>query len=310
MKNPYSVLGVSKSASQEEIKKAYRKLTMKHHPDKGGDEKKFHEVQNAYDVLSNPTKKQSYDRWGTTAPSGGFADFSSGRGAAWDDDIFSRVKEAFGGFGFSFDGFEARNTRPRPRKGKDIRRTVTITLEDLLKGSEIEIVYKRVVASTTYPGKFEETTEKQKIKIEPEIKTDATTIMRAKGKGSDGWNGGPSGDLYIHINVKKHNEFDTKDRDLFCTLKIDWIKCILGSEESIKGLNSESYKIKIPPGTQPGNLIRIQGAGLPRPGNVPSRGDIVVRVLPIFDEPINDQSKNLLEELQNKKRKIGSVQEK
>ncbi|MDR3274168.1 MAG: molecular chaperone DnaJ [Puniceicoccales bacterium] len=331
----YSLLGVSKEASDDEIKKAYRKMALKYHPDKNPEnkaaEEKFKEISEAYDILHDADKRTAYDRYGHAAfESGGGhsrASFHSGnfRNPA---DIFSEV---FGGYDFSdfFKfGDQVRTSHTRASRGSDLIYNLQISLKDAFTGVEKTIKYrrhaqckacsgtgaekgtKRVTCPTCGGSGFVSMSQgffhvqqtcqrcggfgsilenpckicggsgavveesKAKIKVPAGICDGAK--LRLSGYGEAGQNGGPTGDLYVAVNVAADRLFERRDDDLYCSQKIPFAIAALGGEVEVETIDGKCL-LKIPEGTQSGAVLRVKDQGMPHVnGNI--RGHQYVRI--------------------------------
>jgi curved DNA-binding protein len=224
----YSVLGVTKSANQDDIKRAYRKLAMQHHPDKGGDEAKFKQINEAYSALGDPAKRAEYDNPQTHSFNFNNTHFDF-------NDIFS---QAFGGGG------------RRQRANRDVTIAVTLDLEDVVKG-------KKLVARYALPsGKIEESN----IDIPPGV--DQGLGIRFEGLGDNSISHLPRGDLIVRIKIKNHPVWRREGRDLFIIKKIDIFDCMLGTTVEIETLDNKRLQVTIPPGTQPNAVFNLPGYGI------------------------------------------------
>lgn len=294
-KDYYAVLGLEKSASAEQIKKAYRKLALKYHPDKNpGDkqaEERFKEITEAYAVLSDPEKKQQYDQFGDTGFHQRFSqedifrnvdlgnifrEFGfSGRGG---DDIFSQL---FGGMG-GHQGYSA-HQRPRPMKGQDYLMRLTIPFRQAVLGGERRVELDR-----------DGQTEQLQVRIPAGVESGQK--LRISGRGGASPSGGPAGDLLLEINVTSDARFRREGSDLFTTVKVPFTGACLGSAVTVETLE-EPKRIKVKPGTQSGSKIRLKGFGVPgRPGK--HAGDLYAVVEIAVPEELSDQQKDLLQKLE------------
>lgn len=267
--NPYEVLGVSKTATQDEIKKAYRKLASQNHPDKGGDTARFQQIQNAYDILSDPEKRQNLDN-----PKSAHQNFNF----HFDH---PNIEEIFAQFGFHNTPF----ARVHPRKNQDIRAAVNLNLEDTLIDS-----VKNILIHTSNQQKTLE------IRI-PKGITSGTTI-KYPDLGDNLFPNLPPGDLYLTININYHPRFQISGLDLITNLTIDCFQAILGCEQTIIGLDNKVFSIKIPAGCQPNTKLKIPGEGL-NAFQHDIKGNLLIQILINIPTDLNENQKNLLIELQN-----------
>ncbi len=329
----YEILQVAKNASQDEIKKAYRKLAVQYHPDKNPNDKqaedKFKEAAEAYEVLSSSEKRQRYDQFGHAGV--GCAGFGSG---------FSNVDDIFENFGSIFEdlfGMGGGRRRgggsgsQRARKGSDLRYDLQITFKESVQGTERKIQIPRRVnctscegtgaakgtkpitcptcrgqgqvaiqqgfftyASTcpdcTGSGKKITTpcsdcrgsgsqTKTSNINVKIPAGIDSGMRLRVSGEGEGGSFGGPSGDLYVFIDVKPDSNFKREEFDLVHPVKIGIAQAILGTEILVDSYESEPRKVEIPAGIQPGQRISIHGAGIPKLEKYGrGKGDLIIEV--------------------------------
>ncbi|MGF1911752.1 DnaJ domain-containing protein [Vibrio kasasachensis] len=286
----YNVLGISKTDSATEIKKAYKKLAMKYHPDKNpGDvtaEDKFKEIKEAYEILTDADKRREYDQFGHAAFDGSRAGYGSHyRNGGFDDIFGGGFRQQGQGFGGGFGGFEdmfsqARGRNARPQKGQDREFTLTVDFVDAIQGSE------KVVE---LPINGEQ--KKINVKIPAGIK-DGEKI-RFSGKGSPSVNGGPAGDLLLVVTIRSHAFLKREGDNLICTTHIDMITATLGGETEVHVLESR-FKLKIPAGTQNGRKFKITGKGVTNRKGI--TGDLLLTIQ--VDTPINltEQQQDLLQQ--------------
>jgi molecular chaperone DnaJ len=340
----YEVLGISRNAGDEEIKRAYRKLALQYHPDRNpGDkeaEENFKEAAEAYEVLRDREKRQIYDRFGHEGLEGrGFRGFSG------FEDIFA----SFGDIFEDFFGFGTRRSgRSRARQGNSLRKDVELTLDEAFYGKNEEVAFQRlefcltcdgsgltpgserqicgtcqgrgqVIRSqgffqigTTCPvchGEGQIITDpcrdcrghgrvrvdrKINVKIPPGV--DTGSQLRLSGEGEAGEYGGPPGDLYIFIHVKEHGFFNRDGDDLICEIPISFVQAALGGSVMIPVLgDDDAYRLELTHGTQPGQVIRVAGKGMPSLKSQQRRGDLYVRIFVKIPEKLTQKQRELLE---------------
>ncbi|OGC52409.1 hypothetical protein A2982_00980 [candidate division WWE3 bacterium RIFCSPLOWO2_01_FULL_39_13] len=299
----YEALGLSKGASLEDIKKAYRKLAREWHPDVAKDkpnaEQKFKEINEAYHILSDPQKKAQYDQFGHSAFQGGqqggagFNPFS-GFGSQGQSGPFTWSYSTQGGgdsqyedFGDPFDIFEqvfGYRGFGGTRKGRNIRYSLNIDFADSVKGMDETIKVDG---------------HNLRVKVPPGV-SDGTQIKFA-GKGENPGRGVPAGDLYISINIKPSPNFGRQGRDTFSIQEISMAIAVLGGSINTAVVDPKSdtgfttKKVKIPSGTQPGTQIRLRGQGMPIPNSL-GRGDHYINIKVEIPKRLNRDQKRALEE--------------
>lgn len=298
----YKILGVSRDASADEIKKAFRKLARTNHPDAGGDEEKFKEINEAYEVLSDDKKRKLYDQYGTAnenqIPRGwsggavnmgdifGGMDWSeilnnmrSGNGAFGSDwDFSSAGASGFGGFG-GYGGQRA----PRPQKGKDMTVTLEVSFDEALNGAQ-----KRV--TLRIPGQADKQTLDVKI---PAGAVDGGRL-RLKGKGMAGANGGPAGDLLITTKIAPHPYFTRDGANVKIDVPITIAEAALGASVVVPAPDGTKVRVKVPAGTQSGTELTIKGKGAARV-NGSGKGDLLIKLQVKVPAVLNDEQREALE---------------
>ncbi len=286
-KDFYEILGVARDASGDEIKKAYRGLARKYHPDlHPGDkamEKKFKEINEAYSVLSDPHKKEDYDLtgrvptghgepggWPPGGGMGGFEGFGAGPGGAGGfEDIFGEI--------FGMGG-----RRRGPRRGEDLEYRLNLDFLQAVRGAEIKVTVTRHGGS-----------EKITIKIPAGISDGAR--VRVAGKGHEGYDGGPPGDLFIITSVGTHRYFKRKGNDIYINVPVSIQEALLGAEIEVPTITGPA-RIKIPPCTQGGRKLRLRGKGVAsRRGGRGNQYCVINITLP---ESLDKRSKELVEEFE------------
>ena len=350
----YEILGVGKTATEDEIKKAYRGLAKKYHPDVSTEPKevaeaKFKELSEAYEVLSDPEKRRLYDQYGHDGVKQQFGK----DGFTWDD--FTRaddISDIFGDiFGSMFGGGRRGRSRNSPQQGESLRYDLELTLKEVLEGKKVnldiphDIVCEACKGTGGKDGKvatcrkcggsgqvqtvrqsmfgqmvsieecpecrgrgrtFEErcphcrgngrVSKEAKISLNNPKGMEEGMRLRVAGEGNAGYNGGPAGDLFVVIHVKRDPTFDRDGANLWTGITTSYPKLVLGGEEVVQTLDGDKVQLKIPAGTDVGTVLRIPGKGLPRT-NSSSRGDLMVRVSVRVPKKVTDEERELLAKL-------------
>ena len=306
----YSILGVNRNAGIDEIKKAYRKLALKYHPDRNPSDKKkaeeqFKKISEAYAVLSDPEKRSQYDQFGSEQFNQRFSREDIFRGVdlseilrdlgfGFEGGDFSRI------FGFGTRGRRTRarsaspfedvfsqqyqqQYRPQPQKGEDVHYSLSITQEDAAKGAEKKI-------SLPYAGK----TESINVKIPAGIQSGQK--LRVPGKGHPGAGGGPRGDLYLTVNILPHPVFERKDDDIYINVPIKYSQAVLGTMVDVPTLNGSVKRVKVPAGIQDGTKIRMKGFGLPH-FQKSGKGDQYVQISIIVPKNLTPKQAELVRKM-------------
>jgi molecular chaperone DnaJ len=338
----YETLGVPKNATEDDIKKAYRKLAMKHHPDRNPDnpkaEEHFKEAKEAYEILSEPQKRAAYDQYGHAGvdQQGGAGGFGAGGFGDAFGDIFGDI---FGGGG---------RQRSNVYRGADLRYNMEISLEDAARGSETKIRIPVMAECETCHGSgakpgtqpttcstcgghgqvrmqqgffsIQQTCPKchgsgkmvsspcgtchgdgrvkqqKTLSVKIPAGVDEGDRIRLTGEGEAGVNGGPSGDLYVVMHLKKHSIFERDGGDLHCEMPVSFTVAALGGEIDIPTLDGHA-KMKIPAETQTGAKFRLRGKGI-KPLRTSEHGDLICHVVVETPVKLTERQKELLRELE------------
>ena len=301
----YEVLGVSKTATADEIKKAYRKLALKFHPDKNPDnaeaEAKFKKISEAYAVLSDAKKREEYDTYGSAGFQQRYSQEDIFRGFDLND-ILNQF--GFGGGSFRSCGFRTHTggggnpfgdifgqasggcgggCRPQPVKGQDHTYELSVSLEDVLNGAEKNISLRRNGGN-------------QNISVKVPKGIESGKRLRLTGKGAPSSSGGPPGDLYLKVTVQPHPVFTRDGDNLMMENKIPFSEACLGTTVDVTTLEGKKFKVKVPAGVQQEAKLRIKEHGLPA-GPIGKRGDIYVKILVQIPKKMNRKQKKVVKEM-------------
>lgn len=313
----YKILGVPKTASEDEVKKAYRKLAMKYHPDKNPNDKtaeeKFKEISRAYETLKDPKRKQLYDQFGEN-PSyaqafhgfdpfknygqgqgprgfrggnpfqgfGGAGGFGDGPGKESFQDLFSDL------FGEFFQG-QAGPRKPRATRGADLKYTLSISLEDAARGGEKIIHFLRKRGEQDKAAKIS-------VKLPPGVKSGQK--LKLAREGDDGENGGPAGDLYVIIHIAKHPVFELKENDIWVDFPVPLHIACLGGSLEVPTLTGR-VMLTIPPMTPSGKIFRLKNKGFPNDSSR-ENGSQYIKVLVDIPSDLNEKEREFMESLSKK----------
>ena len=306
-KNYYDVLGVARNASDVEIKKAFRKLARKYHPDVAKDkataEEKFKEINEANEVLSDPEKRRKYDELGAnwnhperqaSQPQGGFGGGpEEGSEFHFDGTGFSDFFEQFFGSrgrrssGFGRTGGDGWGSEPIAQHGQDIEGDILVTLVEILRGSTRTIRLQHVDPRTR-----QSTIQTLRVKIPPGVREGQ--LIRLAGKGQEGVDGGDSGNLYLRVKFAQYPDFRVRGADLYHDLEVSPWEVVLGVTVNIPTLDGMA-SLKIPAGTAAGRQFRLRGKGLPARNG--TRGDLYAIVSIQVPTHLTPEQKGLWEQL-------------
>lgn len=303
----YSILGVTKTASADEIKKAYRNLAKKYHPDSNKEadaEKKFKEISEAYTVLSDPEKRKKYDRlgsnWNKHRQTGGSADDfnwsdyvaqnarqkASGAkqkfGDVFGDSGISDFFERFFGGGFAGQDVKAstkKQSQATYAKGENFKTEIQITPEEVCKGTKKNLQVNGEKFEVTFkPG----LSDGQKLKI--------------SGKGLQSESGGPSGDLIISVKVIEDNKYKIKGNDIYTDAEVDITIAVLGGQQKVDTLYGK-VMLNIAPGTRSGKVLKLKGMGVPDYKNSNIKGDLYIKLLLQIPDKLSEKELELYNEI-------------
>lgn len=323
-KNFYDVLGVSRGAPEKDIRTAYRKLARKHHPDVNPNdpnaEARFKEINQAYEVLSDPDKRKRYDKYGDRweyadqieeaqrrQSAGSWARHGPGNGA------FSF--ETSGDFGSIFDSIfrRERGGQRASRRGQDVETSVEVSLEEAFRGTTRTLSLQAPETCPTCGGTGEvagaicHTCEgagqvlkprRLEVKVPAGVKTGSR--VRVAGEGRPGFGGGTSGDLYLVVTVLPHSRFERKGDDLYTDADVPLVAAVLGGEVEVQTMDGR-IALRIPELTQNARQIRVAGKGMPALGGT-RRGDLFVRVRVRLPEHLTPEERRLFEQLREQSR--------
>ena len=317
-KDYYATLGVPKTATEKEMKAAYRKLARKHHPDVNpGDpsaEARFKELNEAYEVLGDPEKRRKYDELGANwkqyeqagSAGGGYGPFGGG---AWNVNMGGpgggrtmtpeEMQEMFGGgagggdpfsdffntfFGGAAGPEQRRTHRPRHRKGRDLEQEVNLTLEEAFQGATRRVSIQLGGDTRTVD-----------VRIPAGVKDGAR--VRKTGEGESGAHGGSAGDLFLRVRVLPHSVFERRGQDLHAKVAVPVVTAVLGGDVPVPTIAGSTLRLKIPELTQNGQVFRLRGQGMPAVGKPAERGDLYATAEIAMPKELTDQERQLWREL-------------
>jgi curved DNA-binding protein len=272
MSNFYSTLGLDRSATADDIKRAYRKLASQHHPDRGGDTKTFQEIQAAYDTLGDPEKRSAYDN-----PQPNFEGININ---GWMNSEIEDLIRSFG-FGGPFAGMN----RAQQSRNKTLNIQTTISLEDAFSGKEL-------MASIMLPSGREQLLE---IKIPAGINDG--NVLRLPNMGDDSIPNVPRGDIHLSVHVQPHPVFHRQGDDLVRTININCIDAMLGKVCYITSINGKTLEVKIPAGTQHGQTLAIAAFGMPNMADNRFRGRLLLNVIIEIPQNLSEHQISKLKEI-------------
>ena len=320
-KDYYSLLGIKRDASEKDIKRAYRRLARKHHPDVNpGDkaaEAKFKEINEAHEVLSDKENRKKYDQYGDQwqhadqfakqrGQGAGFGCFHQSGGQTFHfdgDDLGSMFGDLFGGGRTGTYG-----RRARPRRGQNIEHPVEVTLEEAYQGASriLNLQSEEACPSCSGTGQVQQAicsvcrgagatagVKQLEVKIPPGVKNGSR--VRIAGKGEPGYAGGSSGNLYLVTTIKKQRMFERNGDDLHVEMAVPLTIAVLGGEVQVPTLKGK-LALKIPPETQNGRAFRLTGQGMPHLGNS-SRGDLLAKVKVVLPTKLSNEEEELFKQL-------------
>lgn len=298
-RNYYDILGVKRDATQDEIKRAFRKLAAQYHPDAGGDEKKFAEISEAYTTLSDDAKRREYDQMLTFGgiPGAGGGRYSSTVGGDWGD-LFENIRNgdgAFAGFDFSsiFGGGSAGGGRSGGRgsravKGGDLTMSLDVSFDEAFSGCERKVTY-------TVPS----TGEKQTLTVKVPAGAVDGGKLRYRGRGEYGAGGGVRGDLVVTTHVAAHPFFTRDGADVHMDLPISMFEAALGTSVEVPAPDGSRCRVKVPAGTQDGKVFRLRELGAPNVKRRGSRGSLYVTVRVQVPTRLTTEERHSLEQLRD-----------
>ena len=271
----YSTLGISKNATQDEIKKAFRSLASKHHPDKGGDTAKFQEIQTAYATLSDPDKRAEYDN---PTPQFNGGNFGGGFPPGFED-IFAHFGGGGNPFGNMFGG-----GRPQAHRNRTLNIQTTISLEEAFHGKDL-------IATVGLPSGREQVIE---IKIPAGVQDG--TVLRLAQMGDDSIPNIPRGDIHLTINLAGHNKFQRQGDDLICGITINCFDAILGKTVQLETIDGRLLEVLVKPGTQHGQLMAANGYGMPKMNDNRFKGRLLISINVSIPTDLSEAKKQILKE--------------
>lgn len=326
-KDYYSILGISRTATEKDIKQAYRRLARQYHPDVNpgnkSAEERFKAINEAYEVLSDADKRKKYDQYGDRwQDADRFSEAARQQGGEWK---FTHQPGAGQTYGFEEGDLESifgdmlggrmggafRQRTTRPRRGQDLEYSLEVTLEEAYNGTMRNISLQMEAPCSACGGSgrvhgspcsvcrgsgFVPQVKRLEVKIPPGVITGSR--VRIAGKGGLGLTGGSPGDLYLVISVRPHNIFERKEDDLYVNVSVPLTTAMLGGEVQVPTLKGTKLALRIPPETQNERIFRLTGQGMPNLGNM-SRGDLLVTIKVMLPAGLSAEEKALFNKLRD-----------
>jgi curved DNA-binding protein len=301
----YQILGVSRGASDKEIRQAYRRLARRYHPDRNpGDkaaEERFKEINEAHEVLTDPDKRRKYDQlgaqwqqwqrmggnpgtfdfsqWFASRPRRGNVEYGNPDGWSQGTGDFSDFFESVFGAAGAQPTMRWRQEQRRGRRGQDYHQSVQITLEQAYHGTTCVVTLNN---------------NRLEVKIPPGVRTGS--VVRVAGKGGPGIASGQAGDLFLDVQVLSDPHFERKDDDLYCDVQVGLYTALLGGQVRIRTIKG-SVQLRIPPETQSGCSFRLKGLGMPFLHDPHRHGDLFARVQVVLPQNLTERERELLRDL-------------
>jgi len=278
----YATLGINETADATEIKRAYRKLASQHHPDKGGDTARFQEVEAAYRVLSDPAQREQYDHQRQN-PGGGFRFTVNGQDM---QGMPGGMDDILRNFGFNFSGGDPFGHARQPRRNKDIRVDIPITLASTLEDQ------KKTVSVQTTNG------SRENVEITIPRGAQSGTQIKYPGLGDNFFATLPRGDLYVLIHLQPHALFEVRDLNVVTTVHIDCLRAVTGGEVTVEGIDGSTFVLALTPGTQPNTTLRIRDHGVWQIHGS-TRGDLHVKIAITVPRNLTETQLQTIREIQS-----------
>ena len=294
-RNYYDILGVKRDATDDDIKKAFRKLAAKYHPDAGGDEAKFKEVSEAYTTLSDKQKRKEYDQLlmfggipGAGRPGGGYSGYTTNVGGNWQDIFGGMGGDGFGGFDFSsiFGGAAGAGRSRGPAKGSDLTMSIDVTAEEAFSGATRKVTYR--VPSTG---------EEQSLTVKIPAGAVDGGKLRYKRRGEYGVAGGERGDLVVTTHVEEHPLFKRKGADVTMEVPVSVYEAALGCTVDVPTPGGATVRLKVPAGTQTGKKFRFKEMGAPDVKHRGRTGALLVEIKVQVPTNLSDDERDAMTKL-------------
>lgn len=278
----YATLGINETADANEIKRAYRKLASQHHPDKGGDTARFQEIEAAYRVLSDPAQREQYDHQRRN-PGGGFRFTVNGQDM---QGMPGGMDDILRNFGFGFPGGDPFAHARQPRRNKDLRVDIPVTLASTLEDQ------KKTISVQTTNG------QRENVEITIPRGAQSGTQIKYPGLGDNFFATLPRGDLYVLIHLQPHAPFEVRDLNVVTTVYVDCLLATVGGEVTVEGIDGSTFVLALTPGTQPNTTLRIRDHGVWQIHGS-TRGDLHVKIAITVPRNLTEEQLQTIREIQS-----------